>query len=74
MGMSLNSIENYFRIKAEQQGYETGFINHYIVPLIYPEGYGPGMGLIFAFIVLTGNGIIYGLLIYSLKRKKDKDR
>ena len=70
----LTPLENYFRSIAGQEGFEGGFINHYIIPLIYPEGFGPDMGIIFAIIVFTGNGIIYGLLIYSLKRKQDKDR
>lgn len=69
----LTPLENYFRFNAGEQGYEGGFINHYIIPLIYPEGFGPAMGLAFAAIVITGNVIIYGLLFYSLKSKSNKD-
>ena len=65
----LTPLENYLRFNAGQQGYEGGFISHYIIPLIYPEGFGPALGMYFAIIVIVGNGIVYGLLIYSIKIK-----
>jgi hypothetical protein len=33
----LTPLENHFRRLASEQGYEEGFIEHYLVPLIYPE-------------------------------------
>lgn len=33
----LTSLENDYRIRAGDAGYDGGFIDHYILPLIYPE-------------------------------------
>lgn len=34
----LTPLENWFRARAGEAGYEGGFIEHYIVGIIYPEG------------------------------------
>ncbi len=34
----LTPLENHFRALAGGQGYEGGFIEHYLIPLIYPAG------------------------------------
>ena len=34
----LTPLEKWFRSLAGQHVYEGGFINHYIMPLLYPEG------------------------------------
>ncbi|HAK94758.1 MAG TPA: DUF2784 domain-containing protein [Planctomycetes bacterium] len=34
----LTPLENYFREKAGGTGYSEGFIAHYILPVIYPDG------------------------------------
>lgn len=33
----LTSLENDYRDRAGDVGYDSGFIDHYILPLIYPE-------------------------------------
>ena len=34
----LTPLENVLRIKAGQQAYSGGFIEHYILPVLYPDG------------------------------------
>jgi hypothetical protein len=34
----LTPLENRFRRQAGQSGYEGGFIEHYLLPVIYPAG------------------------------------
>jgi len=34
----LTPLENYFRRRAGESGYSGGFIEHYLTPLIYPDG------------------------------------
>ena len=34
----LTPLENRLRVLAGQQGYDTGFIQHYLLSFIYPEG------------------------------------
>lgn len=37
----LTPLENEFALRAGQAGYQGGFIEHYLVPIIYPEGLTP---------------------------------
>ncbi len=34
----LTPLEHRLRIAAGEQGYEGGFIGHYLVPIVYPDG------------------------------------
>lgn len=34
----LTPLENELRLEAGQAAYEGGFVDHYIVPVLYPEG------------------------------------
>ena len=34
----LTPLENLFALRAGERGYQGGFIEHYLVPIIYPEG------------------------------------
>jgi hypothetical protein len=51
----LTSIENALRLKAGEAGYDGGFIAHYLLALIYPEGLTRQvqMGLGFGVVVLN---------------------
>lgn len=66
----LTPLETYLRLNAGQEGYEGGFISHYIIPIIYPDDFGPVMGMYYAIIVIACNVIIYSLLICSIKKHR----
>ena len=66
----LTPIENNFRHLAGQAGYEGGFIQHYVAPLVYPGGMPRRMELIAGYSVLVGNGLVYALVIF-LRRRGD---
>ena len=38
----LTYLENYLRRLGLQEGYATSFVDHYILPLIYPDLWFPG--------------------------------
>lgn len=65
----LTPLENYFATRAGRAGYEGSFIEHYLVPIIYPEGLTPGLQLALAALVLSVNAIVYAwpLLRRSLR-------
>ena len=63
----LTPIEQSMRRAAGEEGYTGGFIDHYIIPLIYPEGLTPEIQWVLGAIVLLLNAVIYG--IWMLKRK-----
>jgi hypothetical protein len=62
----LTPLENLLRIKGEIAVYETGFIENYIVPLIYPDLLSRSFQITLGFFVLVLNILIYW---YVLHRK-----
>jgi hypothetical protein len=59
----LTPIENRFRHLAGQAGYEGGFIQHYVAPLVYPGGMPRRMELIAGYSVLIWNTIVYAFVV-----------
>ena len=55
----LTPLENQLRERAGLQGYDGGFIDHYLLPLIYPGGLTPGLQLAGAAVLLAFNGALY---------------
>jgi len=55
----LTPIEIDLREAAGRQGYSGGFIDHYLTPVIYPEGLTRGTQLVFATILVTLNLALY---------------
>lgn len=55
----LTPFENSLRVAAGQSGYTGGFIEHYIVGLIYPEGLTRGVQIALGATVLLGNLAVY---------------
>ncbi len=58
----LTPLENRLRQAAGSEGYQSGFIDHYLAPLIYPAGLTPTVQLMLAALVLLINAVIYALL------------
>jgi hypothetical protein len=56
----LTDIENALRAKAGQSGYPGGFIEHYLLAIIYPAGLTREIQLVLAAGVLAVNALIYG--------------
>ncbi|MBI9061321.1 MAG: DUF2784 domain-containing protein [Marinilabiliaceae bacterium] len=66
----LTPLENYFRQKARTGVYEGDFIEHYIIPLIYPENLTPQFQVVFGSLVVVLNLVVYGFFWYHIRRKK----
>lgn len=65
----LTPLENHYRALAGQEGYGGGFIDHYIMPVIYPEG------LTSETQFLLGGGLIaINLGVYGLWRWRGRQR
>ena len=65
----LTPWENSLRKLAGQEGYTGGFIEHYILPLVYPPGLTREIQIVLGITVITINLLIYGALLYRLSRK-----
>jgi Protein of Unknown function (DUF2784) len=55
----LTPLENYFALRAGRAGYEGSFIEHYLVPIIYPDGLTPAVQVSLAALVLGINLAVY---------------
>lgn len=55
----LTPLENRFRRLSGQAGYEGGFIEHYLWPLIYPESLTTSTQHVLGALVLAINTLIY---------------
>jgi hypothetical protein len=64
----LTPLENRFRLLAGQAGYEGGFIQHYVAPLVYPGGMPRRMELIAGYSVLIWNAFVYAFVVALLRR------
>jgi hypothetical protein len=62
----LTPIENHFRHLASNQGYREGFVEHYLVPLIYPGQLTVSLQWILGSSVLIINIFVY---LYVCKKK-----
>jgi uncharacterized protein DUF2784 len=59
----LTPLENELRRRAGQAGYESGFLEHYVVPVLYPEGLTRGTQWALAGCVVVVNAAVYASLL-----------
>jgi hypothetical protein len=60
----LTPWENSLRRLAGEEGYTEGFIEHYILQLVYPPGLTRDMQTTLGTVVLVINLLIYSVLLY----------
>ena len=58
----LTPLEKRLRESAGQQGYEGGFVEHYILPVLYPAGLTRGVQLALGVVVIAINLAIYAVI------------
>lgn len=64
----LTPLENHYRRLGGEAGYKGGFIEHYITPVIYPEGLTREIQIVLGIVVIGVNLLVYGLLLRKLRR------
>lgn len=65
----LTTLENHLLRAAGEAGYGGGFIEHYLMPLLYPPGLQPAHQVWLAVGLIAINGIGYGLVIHRHRRR-----
>jgi hypothetical protein len=55
----LTPLENAFRHAAGEAGYAGGFVEHYLLRMIYPPGLTPGIQLGIAIVLVVLNVAVY---------------
>ena len=59
----LTPWEQSLRRLAGEQGYSGGFVEHYLFPLLYPEGLTRDVQIVLGVLVLAINGVAYALIL-----------
>lgn len=62
----LTPLENHFSHLAGQQGYSSGFIEHYLIPIVYPAGLTHEIQIYLGLFVVVVNLILYSLVLRRL--------
>ena len=65
----LTPLENRFRRMGGAEGYAGGFIDHYLVPVIYPSGLTRAHQLVLGGLVVAVNLGAYGFLLWRRARR-----
>ena len=65
----LTYLENWFLQKANLSTYSEGFIQNYLVPIVYPTNLTKDLQIYFVIALIIINVIIYGFMISKLKKK-----
>ena len=66
----LTPLENRLRIAAGDAGYAGGFIEHYLLALIYPAGLTQDVQYVLAAIVVGVNALAYGWVWRRRRRRR----
>lgn len=66
----LTPLENHWRRLAGDTGYAGGFVEHYVVPIVYPAGLTAPTQVALGVLVLAVNLVAYGVYIRQTGRKK----
>jgi len=68
----LTPLENHLRIKGGSSGYATGFVEHYIIPLLYPSQLTRELQIFLGMLVLIVNLVIYFWVWQPWKSREQK--
>ena len=59
----LTPLENWLRRRAGERGYETSFVEHYLLPVIYPDALTRNVQFVLAALVLVANVALYAFVV-----------
>jgi hypothetical protein len=65
----LTYLENWFLNKAKLTTYSEGFIQNYLVSIVYPTNLSADLQIYLGIAIIVVNMIIYGFIISKLKKK-----
>ncbi len=66
----LTPLEQRLRILAGEGGYTGGFVEHYVVPIMYPAGLTAAMQTWLGVTVVAVNAAIYALVLYRWRGRR----
>ena len=66
----LTPLENSLRTRGGEAGYNGGFIEHYIQPLLYPAGLTRSTQVVLGSLVLALNLTAYAIMVSRMRRQE----
>ena len=60
----LTPLENHFRRLAGGMGYEGGFVEQYLIPVLYPEDWSVALRIVLGGFVVLVNGFAYAVYFW----------
>ena len=66
----LTPLENRLRVKGGEAGYPGGFVEEYVLPVIYPAGLTREIQIILGILVITVNLVIYWKVFYKYRTRQ----
>jgi hypothetical protein len=65
----LTPLENHCRRLAGVEGYSTGFIEHFLLPVIYPAGLTHDIQIVLGLAVILINLVPYAILVHRWRKR-----
>lgn len=69
-GCPLTAWEQQLRLRAGEAGYSEGFVEHYLLPLLYPDWLTLPVQYVLAAVVLLCNLAIYAWVIWRWRQRR----
>lgn len=66
----LTPLENSFRVRGGGAGYSGGFIEHYVLPALYPAGLTRSTQIVLGSVVLILNLTAYWIVVSRMRRRQ----
>jgi hypothetical protein len=66
----LTPLENELRRRGGEAGYAGGFVEHYVLPVLYPGALTRGVQLVLGALVIVVNVAVYAVVISRMRRRE----
>jgi hypothetical protein len=70
----LTPLENWLRVRGGAQTYDTGFLEHYLLPILYPVAMTRGLQIATGVFVVAVNALVYWRALRNWRRSRDSQR
>lgn len=65
----LTPLENWLRVQGGSTIYTTGFVERYLLPVLYPESLSRDVQWLLGLVVILMNGIVYAVVLRSRRKQ-----
>jgi hypothetical protein len=69
----LTPLENWLRVRGGGTAYATGFLEHYLLPILYPVAMTRGLQIATGLFVVSLNALVYWRVVRRLRARWHRD-